>query len=86
MNTQLKYAKSNNGIIHVINPISGNEFTLCGDAFNIGDGDPQHPEYKNEWQLCPAQTVTCSYCAEIILACRAVKDIASPSKRRDPRA
>lgn len=56
------------GLIHLINKVSGGEFTLCGDAFDAGS---ERPGY--EWHSTLRRTITCPYCAEIIVDCRGVR-------------
>jgi hypothetical protein len=49
--------------------LQGEEFTLCGDAFDIHIDEPELGKLKT----VKAQPVTCPRCTEVILACRGVK-------------
>jgi hypothetical protein len=49
--------------------LQGEEFTLCGDAFDIHIDEPELGKLKT----VKAQPVTCPRCKEVILACRGVK-------------
>ena len=63
------YAKSDDGLVHLVSPIMDST-TLCGDAQEgacFGD-----PDDDAQWEDCPHGPVTCPKCAEIIRACRRV--------------
>jgi len=62
------FAKSRNSIVHVVNPIQG-EHTLCGDAFDIDIGGAE----AAAWTDVNRGPVTCTLCAQIIIACRSVR-------------
>lgn len=65
-----QYAKSVNGIVHVISPLGG-EHTLCGDAFDI---DSEETEKDCAWVLLKrSATVTCPNCINVITVCRGVR-------------
>lgn len=72
------YAKSRNGLLHVIHPIGG-EHTLCGDAFDI---DSEKGDEEHAWVDARPGLVTCEKCAAVIRACRGVK-IQKPTQRHD---
>ena len=61
----MTYAKSNNGIIHLINPLSF-DFTLCGDASYC-------EEVEYAWSPCEPESVTCKSCISIVRECRELK-------------
>ena len=56
------------GTVHLLSAING-EFTLCGDAFDLGDG----VEQNYEWKRTKSRTVTCPRCARQIVDCRGVR-------------
>jgi hypothetical protein len=56
------------GDIHLVQPGMGAEFTLCGDAFDLGSDEDGY-----EWRETRRRTVTCPRCAAVILACRGVR-------------
>jgi hypothetical protein len=77
--SETEYAKSNNGLVHVVNPIGG-EHTLCGDAFDIdalatigrkslGEEDAK----LLGWDYVKHGPVTCENCARVIRICRGVR-------------
>jgi hypothetical protein len=52
--------------VHLMHPGMGNEFTLCGDAFDA-------PDTEQGWEVglfvpTDSKTVTCPKCVEIIRA------------------
>jgi len=61
------YTKSRDSLIHLVNPYGG-EHTLCGDAFDIDNGDEQHA-----WEDVKSGPVTCENCARVIEECRGVR-------------
>lgn len=66
-----QYARSGNGLIHLVNP-NGGEHTLCGDAFDIdalGDKDVEGAA----WKYHKTGPVTCENCARVIESCRGVR-------------
>lgn len=63
------YAKSDNGIIHAVNPATP-EFTLCGDSFDIGDTEDDAKGCF--WKEVKRGPVTCPVCARVILGCRGI--------------
>lgn len=65
----MKYAKSGDGIIHLINPLQG-EHTLCGDAFDI-DSEPGNE--LQAWVERNQGPVTCGNCALVIKSCRGIR-------------
>lgn len=56
------------GHVHMVNPILGGEFTLCGDAFDLAS---HHSGYQ--WRETAKRTVTCQHCATVIFTCRGVR-------------
>lgn len=58
------------GKIHLINPASGGEHTLCGDAFDAHQSE-NAPE--REFKPTKHRTITCWMCGQAVLACRGVK-------------
>jgi hypothetical protein len=52
------------GLVH----LSLGEFTLCGDAFDLGSDVLGY-----EWRPTRSRTVTCPECARIIRECRGVR-------------
>lgn len=71
MSKSTEYARSANGLIHVVNP-AGGEHTLCGDAFDI-DAIEGEDEKGAAWVECDPGPVTCENCARVIEACRGVR-------------
>lgn len=69
MSATTEYAKSVNGLVHVVNPCGG-EHTLCGDAFDI-NSEPD--EAACAWKIVKHGPVTCFNCASVIEACRGVR-------------
>lgn len=61
------------GFIHMLNPINA-EFTLCGDAFDLGSDVPGYRHEPTE-----RRKVTCPNCARVILGCRGVRVSPNPS-------
>lgn len=57
-------------LIHMVNPSSGGEFTLCGDAFDLASDIDGYV-----WNETKLRTVTCPKCAEVITACRGVRTV-----------
>ncbi|AFU88285.1 hypothetical protein CcrColossus_gp415 [Caulobacter phage CcrColossus] len=49
------------GLVHVVNPVSGGEHTLCGDAFDLASDVDGY-----EWTPSKSKTITCPNCAQII--------------------
>jgi hypothetical protein len=66
----MRYAKSRNGLIHLVNPLGG-EHTMCGDAFDIDASDSMDPDAA--WEYANRGPVTCKDCATVIQACRHVR-------------
>lgn len=64
-----EYARSNDGIVHVVNP-NGGEHTLCGDAFDI---DSEKGEEEHAWKFHKRGPVTCHDCARVVQVCRRVR-------------
>jgi hypothetical protein len=64
------YAKSTNGLIHLVHPAQ-NEFTMCGDAFDISETEDDAD--GSSWTECSPRPVTCPLCAQVVLHCRGVK-------------
>lgn len=62
-----KYAKSNNGVVHLISAINS-EYTLCGDAFDAGSGAGE--DFSFDWAVLSRGAVTCPLCQKEILNCR----------------
>lgn len=57
------------GSVHLISPIMGGEFTICGDAFDAASSENM-PELE---QLPTTETVvTCPKCTLVIKECRNV--------------
>lgn len=56
------------GRVHVVNPVTAGEFTLCGDAFDLASDVDGY-----EWSATKRRTVTCPSCAEIIRYVRRVR-------------
>lgn len=72
----MKYAKSNNGLIHLINAANP-EYTLCGDAFDI---DSEADNQGDAWKDVRKGPVTCPNCARVIQDCKGVRiKVANPS-------
>lgn len=55
------------GLIHLVNPAQA-EFTLCGDAFDMGSEEDGY-----EWHETERVTVNCPLCVQIIRGCRHVR-------------
>jgi hypothetical protein len=62
------------GVIH----LAHGEFTLCGDAFDLGSDEPGY-----EWKATKRRAVDCPRCADIILLCKGVRTRASHQQERD---
>ena len=56
------------GNVHLVGPGTGGEFTLCGDAFDLGSDIDGYV-----WSPTRRRAVTCPRCAAIVLGCRGVK-------------
>lgn len=58
------------GAVHLLCPLQGQEFTLCGIAFDAYDS-----ENEPSWKFVPVheRPVNCDMCASIIEACRGVR-------------
>ncbi len=70
--SEAKFAKSNDGLVHLISAING-EFTLCGNAFD-GDAGLEHdPTNAYAWKQSNKGPVTCERCATEIRNCRRVR-------------
>jgi hypothetical protein len=67
------------GSVHLISPLMGCEFTLCGDAC-----DAYSSEDAPERKFMPTQshTVTCPKCAEVVMACKGVR--VAPNEQAHP--
>jgi len=52
------------GVVH----LTLGEFTLCGDAFDMGSHEPGY-----EWKPARSKAVSCKRCAAIIELCRGVR-------------
>lgn len=72
MSRHTEFAKSHNGIVHVVNPLQG-EHTLCGDAFDIDSEKGDEQRAWNPSKCKKEEVVTCTYCAMVIFACKGVK-------------
>lgn len=77
----MKYAKSQNGLIHLTNECNS-EYTLCGDAWNI-DSEEDGVEEGLAWVDWPRGPVTCPNCAGVILSCRRVRVAVANTETRD---
>lgn len=67
----MTHAKSKDLTIHLINPLSNGEYTLCGEA---------EWSEENPWEVTPFQSVTCKNCLEVVDFCKAAKIKIKPSK------
>jgi len=56
------------GEVHLVNPTTGGEFTLCGDAFDLATDVDGY-----QWHKTRRRTVTCKICAAVVAACRGVR-------------
>lgn len=56
------------GLVHFVQPSTGYEHTLCGDAFDLDSDEPGY-----QWEPTKSTTVTCPTCAAIIRACQGIK-------------
>lgn len=66
-----RLAKTKDGVVHLINPVGGAEYTMCGDAFNsfgMFEGDEDR-----SWAPVSHGNVDCPECIKVILACRGVR-------------
>lgn len=61
-------------IRHTANPVQA-EFTLCGDAFDLG----AHGEHPDPVFAAPGQVINCPQCRAIIVWCKAIKNWHEPS-------
>ena len=68
MSADKVYMKNKDGV-HLMDAVQGNEFTLCGDSFDIHVDDPSLGKLKS----VKPQPITCPSCTEIILLCRGVE-------------
>lgn len=57
------------GVVHGIMPLQG-EHTLCGDAFNAGDVEPDSIYWTADRK---PKRITCIDCAVVIDACRKMR-------------
>lgn len=69
MSADTQYAKSNNGLVHLVSAAEG-EHTLCGDAFDI---DACKGGEEHAWKIVKRGPVTCPICARVITSCRGVR-------------
>ncbi len=81
-----EYAIDAHGIVHLVNPESGGEFTLCGVAFDNTEDDIKtllNPEYgiQQAWLKVEERPVTCPSCIHDILVIRQAK-IGKPTKKK----
>jgi hypothetical protein len=65
------YARSGDGLVHLVSPITGGEFTLCGDSWDISETETDAD--GSSWIECKPCPITCPKCAECIEACRGVR-------------
>lgn len=56
--------------VHLVSPMQGGEFTLCGIAFDAGDSEK---DSTAQWRDTPSTTVTCDICIDVIEACQGIK-------------
>lgn len=66
----------------MLSPHNGGEFSLCGDAFDLGDNEPgeDNPRFAE-----PGDLVTCEDCREVIDVCRALKRYRFPKEKAGAR-
>lgn len=55
------------GEVHIMNP-SMAEYTLCGDAFDLGSDEPGYEQKPTK-----RRTVTCPKCAKIVIGVRGIR-------------
>ena len=55
------------GFVHFLNA-GLSEYTLCGDAWDLGSDEPGY-----EWKATESRTVTCATCAAIIKSCQGIR-------------
>jgi len=73
-----RYAKSNDGFVHLVSAL-GNEYTLCGDAYegstasDCGKDPFSDIAQPTAWEFCDSGPVTCMNCCREIMNCRGVK-------------
>ena len=63
------------GLVHAVNHVIGGDFTLCGDAYDLGSDEPGY-----EWKPTKAKAVTCPNCAAIIRSVQGLRTYV----RKDP--
>jgi hypothetical protein len=68
----MKYAKSADGLIHLISAVNS-DYTICGDAYDGENGDCADSQ---SWGQCKSGPVTCPKCAAQIRQCRGVRTTA----------
>lgn len=56
------------GKVHVVNPVSGGEHTLCGDAFDLASDVDGYT-----WTPARTKTVTCPNCAQVVREVRKLR-------------
>jgi hypothetical protein len=56
--------------VHLLSPLSGGEFTLCGVAFDAADSEQDTALCFEETN---SKTVTCEECMKVIKHCRKVR-------------
>lgn len=61
------------GMVHLVHPIMGGDYTLCGDAYDLASDEPGYA-----WRGTLSRRVSCPKCAAVVMACRGVS-IASPT-------
>lgn len=57
--------------VHLVRAGIGDEYTICGDAFDINEAEGDYPD--GELRYTSSKTVTCPDCIEQIEHCRNVK-------------
>jgi hypothetical protein len=73
----MKYAKSIDGLIHLIGAVNV-EYTICGDAYDGEYGENGERGEDWSWVKCESGPVTCPKCAAQILQCRNVRIARQP--------
>ena len=53
------------GLVHLVGPSMGGEYTICGDAFDLGSHVGGYT-----WKPTRLRTITCPRCVEMIEHCR----------------
>lgn len=63
------FVRTSHGV-HLMSPVGGGEFTLCGIAFDAADSEQ---DKRLRFRGAKREIVTCDLCANVVEVCRDVK-------------